>query len=130
MKLKDPKALPDIRQDGLNLDRYSGNTKGRCLDPGAFKTISQKWCHREPSVSTWSKVQGVNSSGMLTDMHKIEGEIFTLSDDKKMETNSIDALAFQINLDSVVCDSGLGSAMAPEGGGFMHSHLCAFPLNG
>jgi hypothetical protein len=47
-----------------------------------------------------------------------------------METNSIDALAFQINLDSVVCDSGLGSAMAPEGGGFMHSHLCAFPLNG
>ncbi|XP_066396897.1 uncharacterized protein [Miscanthus floridulus] len=122
---KGSKALLGIHQDGVNLDQSSGNTTGRFLEPGAFKAISQKWCLREPSVPTWSKVLGVNSSDMLTDMHKIEGETLTLSDDKKMETNSIEALAFQANLDSVVCDSGLGSAMAPEGG-FMHSHLKGF----
>ncbi|CAD6220740.1 unnamed protein product [Miscanthus lutarioriparius] len=111
---KGSKAPLGIHQDGVKLDRSSGNTTGGFLEPGAFKAINQKWCLREPSIPTWSKVLGVNSSDMLTDMHKIEGETLMLSDDKKMETNSIDALAFQANLDSVVCDSGLGSAMASE----------------
>ncbi|KAG0542007.1 hypothetical protein BDA96_02G065700 [Sorghum bicolor] len=118
---KGSKAPLGIHQDGVKLDRSSGNTTEGFLEPGAFKAINQKWCLREPSVLTWSKVLGVKSSDMLTDMHKI-GETLTLSDDKKMETNSIDALEFQANLDSVVCDSRLGSAMAPEGG-FMHSYL-------
>lgn len=121
---KGSKALLGIHQDGVNLDNSSGNTTGRFRDPGAFKAISQKWCLREPSVPTWSKVLGVKFD-MLTDMQKTEGETLTLSDDKKTEINSINALAYQANLDSVVYDSGLGSAMAPEGR-FMHSHLKGF----
>lgn len=122
---KGSKALHGIHQDDLKLEPFSGNTTRGSLEPGAFKAISQKSFPQEPSIPTWSMVLGVNLPDMLTDMHIIEGETLTLSDDKKMETGSIDALPFQANLDNVVSDSGSGSAMVREGGS-MHYHLKGF----
>ncbi|XP_062187019.1 uncharacterized protein LOC133890590 isoform X2 [Phragmites australis] len=119
------KSLPSIAQDDVKLGQFSGDSTGGLLEPGSFKAISQKWCSQAPSIPTWSKVQGVNSSDILTDMSRTERKTLMLSDDKKMETNNSDALAFQSNLDGVISDSGLRNEMVPEGG-FMHPNLKGF----
>ncbi|KAJ1288108.1 hypothetical protein BS78_02G064600 [Paspalum vaginatum] len=111
---KGSNALPGIDRGSVKHDQFSGNTTGGLLEAGSFKAIGQKRCSQESSDPTWSKVQGVNSPHILTDIHGLEGEILTLSDDKKMETNMIDAFAFKENSDSVMSDSGLGNAVVPE----------------
>uniref|UniRef100_A0A0A9CUB7 Uncharacterized protein n=1 Tax=Arundo donax TaxID=35708 RepID=A0A0A9CUB7_ARUDO len=119
------KALPRIDQDGVKHGQFSGDSTGGLLEPGSFKTISQKWCPQAPSIPTWSKVQGINSPDILADMHRTERGTLTLSDDKKLETNNSDALAFQAHLDDVISDSGLGNEMVSEGGS-IHSNQKGF----
>ncbi|RLM87717.1 uncharacterized protein C2845_PM04G04880 [Panicum miliaceum] len=115
----------DQDQDGEKHGHFSANSTGGLRELGSIKAISQKWCSLEPSIPTWTMFLGVNSPDILTDTRIIEPKTPTLSDDKKMETNISDALAFPATLDSVIPDSGLGSAVVSEGG-FMHSHLKGF----
>ncbi|RCV09914.1 hypothetical protein SETIT_2G068400v2 [Setaria italica] len=126
---KGSKALPGIDQDqdGKKHGQFSGNSTGGLPKPGSIKEISPKWRSQEPSVLTWSMVLGVNSPDLLTDMGVLEPKTLMLCDVKKMKTNVSDALASQsqANLDSLIPDSGSGSAVASEGG-FMHSHLKGF----
>ncbi|KAF8677912.1 hypothetical protein HU200_046397 [Digitaria exilis] len=124
---KGSKALPGIYQDqdSEKHGQFSGNNTGGLLEPGSTKAINRKWCSQEPSIPTWSMVLGVSSPYMLTDMRVVEPKTIMFSDDQNMKTSVSDAHAFQVNLDSVIPDSGLGSEMASECG-FMHCKLKDF----
>ncbi|KAL6647327.1 hypothetical protein ACP70R_014764 [Stipagrostis hirtigluma subsp. patula] len=118
------RVLLGTNQDDVKLDRFSQNSTGGLLEPVSVKVISQK-CFQAPSIPTWSKVQGINSPDMLTDMHRNKQETLMLSDDNKMETTNSGTPAFQEVLHGGISVPGLCNAMVSECV-FMHSRLNGF----